>query len=104
MTVMSKDEARTCDYTLNTISVFLIQKETETRNTIKHKTNKQISKRKKQKNYCKRASEMAQQERALEAKLVEHGRRGEQTVVSSPLTSKHDTCTHIYTCTGAQNK
>lgn len=58
---------------------------------------------------------MAQQERALDAKLVEHGRRGEQyniiilyyivynyklfiiinNIISSPLTSKH---THIHTC------
>lgn len=83
------------NYTPNTISVFLVQKETETRNMIEYKMNKQIKKI-----YCKWASEMAQQERALDAKLVEHGRRGEQTVVSSPLTSKHDICAHIHTCTG----
>lgn len=80
------------NYTPNTISVFLVQKETETRNMIKYKTNKQIKK----KNTGKWASVMAQRERALDAKLVEHGRRRERTVKSCPLTSKRDTCTLIY--------
>lgn len=94
------------NYTANTISVFLVQKETETRNMIKYKTNKQI--KKKNKATANRSVRWLSKERALDAKLDEHGRWGGQTVISSPLTSKHDTCTHSYTymhgCTKQTNE